>query len=105
VREWVKGNENADGWNEWARDIARVQADRAATEVNNQIVDDLNGFQDALEARLKHFEKRDADLQARIDEIKTRLDDLETRVSDLEGSGDTQKVVPLLTFKGGRDAA
>ena len=42
---------------------------------------------------------------ARIDQLEERLDLLEVRVADLEGSGDTQKVVPLLTFKGGRDAA
>jgi len=92
----------------WATQIAREQAYKAATEVNNQIVDDLDEFNAALNERFDrrraHFEQRDNDLAARIDELERRLVELEQRVADLEGSGQ-QKIVPLLTFKGGRDAA
>jgi hypothetical protein len=103
------GTGNDEAWTKWAQAIARAEADKIVTDVNNQIVDDLDRFHAALQERFDrrkaHFEQRDADLQSRIDELETRLADLEARVADLEGSGDTQKVVPLLTFKGGRDAA
>jgi hypothetical protein len=96
-------------WDAWCKAIARAEADKIVTEVNNQIVDDLDKFNDALRERFDrrkaHFEQRDADLQSWIDELESRLADLEARVADLEGSGEQQKVVPLLTFKGGRDAA
>ena len=100
------GTGNDEGWNRWAQ---AMEANEIATEVNNQIVDDLDKFHAELEARFErrrvHFEQRDTDLGSRIDELESRLAELEARVADLEGSGEQQKVVPLLTFKGGRDAA
>ena len=102
------GTGNDEAWHAWATQIAREQAYKAVTEVNNQIVDDLDEFNAALNERFDrrraHFEQRDNDLAARIDELERRLVELEQRVADLEGSGQ-QKIVPLLTFKGGRDAA
>src|SRR5204862_8336228 len=59
--------ENDAAWNEWCKAIARGEAVKAAVEMNNLLVDELNKSDDALEARLNrrkdHFEKRDTDLQ------------------------------------------
>jgi hypothetical protein len=98
-------------WDAWCKAMARAEAVKAAVEMNDLIVDDLDKVHDELNARFDrrkaHFEQRDNDLVGRIAELETRLVELEARVADLEGSGEQQKVVPLLTFrgKGGRDAA
>src|SRR5262249_20117840 len=96
-------------WNEWAKTIAREEAIDEATTVNNKLVDELDKFSDELHARFDrrkaYFEKRDDDLSARIDELEQRIETIEQRLDDLEGSGEQQKVVPMLTFRGGREAA
>jgi hypothetical protein len=94
VRQWLArtaqvattDEASSRAWTEWARDIARIEA----IKLDNDLVDDLEKFSDALGARIKaHFEN----LQARIDELEARI----------EGS-DNNKVVPLIPLRGGRRA-
>src|SRR5262249_55046217 len=52
--------------------------------------------------------KQADDIAARVDDLESRIQAIERRLDDLEGSGEQQKIVPMLTFKGnkdGRDAA
>ena len=108
------GNTGHDeAWNLWARTIAREEAIKEATAVNNQIVDDLEKYDKALQERFdrrkSHFEKRDDDIAARIDELEQRVATLEAEVDELRaevgGNAVRSVVTPLLTFKGKRDAA
>jgi len=50
-----------------------------------------------------YFEKQDVGLQAQIDELRAEVADLRAEVSG--DGGAAEEVVPLLTFKGGCDAA
>jgi hypothetical protein len=110
-----EGTGNDAAWNEWAKSIAHEEALAEATTVNNQIVDDLEKFNDELQKRFdrrkKYFEKQDAGLQAQIDALEQRVAMLEAELEELRseigGNATRSTVLPLLTFKGkgGRDAA
>jgi hypothetical protein len=108
------GTGNDEAWNRWAQGIARAEAVKAAAEMSNLLVEDLDKFNDALQERFDrrkaYFEKQDADLQAQIDALEERVAVLEAELGELRaeigGNATRSTVVPLLTFKskGGRDA-
>jgi hypothetical protein len=95
----------------WARAIARVEA----IKLDNDLVDDLEKFNDALQQRFnrrkEYFEKQDASLQVQIDELKSDIASLRAEVADLreiigdENNNTRSNVLPLLTLEGRRDVA
>jgi hypothetical protein len=107
-----RGNENDDAWNEWARSIAREQA----IKLDNDLVDDLEKFNDALQERFdrrkEYFEKQDANLQVQIDELRSDIANMRAEIADLreiigvdENNDTRSNVLPLLTLRGRRDEA
>jgi hypothetical protein len=94
-----------DAWNAWAKTIAQEEAAKLA----NELVDDLEKYDDALQGRFERrkefFLKQDADLAARIDALENRLDLIEEQLDLLEGNDNTKRVVslPKLQLRG-RDA-
>jgi hypothetical protein len=83
-----------DGWQEW---FARSFDDR------------MNRYLEIIGDETRQAIRKQADdVAARLDEIESRLDEIETRLDELDGgNGNTKRVVslPMLTFKGGRNAA
>jgi beta-galactosidase GanA len=120
VRQWLASEQSQEttmdaetsrAWNEWCRDIARIEA----IKLDNDLVDDLEKFSDALQARFDrrnaYFEKQDADLRTEIETLKTSVVELANEIRDLRAAGEGNgtdargNVIPILTLKGGRDAA
>jgi len=92
-------------WNEWAGahvDVLRCEVSNELDEIHDWIIEHITTIKKNFERR----QKADDDLANRLDDLEQRFSDLEARVADLEGSGEQQKIVPMLTFrKGPRDAA
>jgi hypothetical protein len=85
VRQWLAERTEERNWNEWARKIARIEA----IKLDNDLVADLEKLIDAFEKQIAHLRKEIVDLRAAIG------------TAGEKGSN----VVPMLSLKGGRDAA
>jgi hypothetical protein len=83
-------------WHAWCKAIARAEAVKAAVEMNDLLVDDLDKFHNALaerfDQRKAYFEKQNADLRAEFETLKTTVAELASEIRDLwaavEGNGD-----------------
>src|SRR5262249_42257358 len=110
---------NDPAWNRWAEAIAHRIAAKLDIELNNDLIDQLEQYDAALQQRFdrrkEYFEKQDAsvqtNLQTQIDDLVNDVADLRAEIADLRdiiGADDKERsaVIPMLTFKGGgRDAA